>query len=249
MTTIKYVKVSQIKSGFTYLPTEMTAKSQLAILEKSNEPVIDVFEDGDKQYLLWKGIDNYNSLKKLDTMKEVACSIHKTSISTYHWMIQLLQSAYNENAYSYIKKELINQLVEVDNIPLKKVVNDSGISEDKLQIHLADLSIPTYYRELSQTYGNQNLLNTLFKLDVDISFKYVLADEIFKGKKITLEMLKLFSRYLKSYSFDPTKQNAVSLFREITDRERALNFYWDKLNTNMQQMSPSNIIIFSPCNI
>ena len=234
---VKYLSANEIKVRHQYLPGRNTANKKYPIVIKSERPLMHVYQEGDGNFLLFRGIETYHSLKVLNDSFKVPCQIYIKSLNLYDWTIKLLQAAYTENLYWKVKYELFSILLYEERVSAKQISEDSGVELKEIEKHIVDPEVPFMIEKLAIKYKKQPLINEIWKEKcLTRSTKILLIQAIFNDNKpLTGEQFKLFKKYIKAdYEFDPLEKNAMKKLREIVNKNAALNFYWSSLNSDSQ---------------
>ncbi|WP_169819252.1 hypothetical protein [Anaerobacillus arseniciselenatis] len=232
---VKYLSANEIKVRHQYLPGRNTANKKYPIVIKSERPLMHVYEDEDGNYLLFKGIDVYHTLKVSNNSYKVPCQIHCTTLNLYDWTIKLLQTSYNENVYWKVKYELIKVLINEDNKSSVQISRDSGVDIEEIEKHIVDSKVPDHIQNLAIKNNKEKLINEIYKEKCLTEVcKSLLYEAVFYEETLLTDTkFKLFKKYIKSgFKFNPLASNALKKLNQIVDKDTALKFYWSSLNSD-----------------
>lgn len=232
---VKYLSANEVRVRHQYLPGNDTASKKYPIFIKSARPLMHVFLDKGGNFLLYKGIDAFHTLKVRSPTEAVPCQVHLASLNLYDWTIKLLQASFNENVNWRVKYELILTLIYEENKSAELISKDSGVSLKEIKKYIVNQEVPNFIRDLAIKNNKEKLINDIYKeKSLTEDCKALLYRAVFsKDAPFTDTKFKLFKKYIKaSFEFNPLARDAMKKLNEIVDKDTALKFYWSSLNSD-----------------
>jgi len=232
---IKWLATNEIKAVHRYLPIKATAIKKYNVAVKTSGPLMYVYQNTSNEFLLFRGINAYNSLSVLFPNKKVPCIIIRDDIQEIDWYDACLLNCVKENVYYKIKEEIIQTILTSSNNDTKKIADLLNCSEGEIRQHyIINKKVPIKAKKIVDKQGRTRLVNAIYNDPTFISYQPLLLHSATNDiNRLTNEKLKYFKWYLNAgYSLNQKDTNLSKQLYElnkIVDLKEAFNTYWLQL--------------------